>query len=111
MEHPDVDMEALTLVVRCECDVAADAEDYSICLCEGPCKRWVHLWSVPRCILLHGLTTGIRCHGYHSDEDTRLPEMFKCFECRLRGAPAIGLFSERKILEMLAKYKDLALFR
>ena len=54
---------------------------------------------------------GDRCHGYHSDEDPRLPETFKCFECRLRGDPAIGLFSERKILEMIAKYKDLALFR
>ena len=41
---PDFDGE--TPVVACECDVAADAEDYSICLCEGPCKRWVHLWSV-----------------------------------------------------------------
>ena len=44
IEHPDVDME--TAVVSCECDVAADAEDYSICLCEGSCKRWVHLWSI-----------------------------------------------------------------
>ena len=52
-----------------------------------------------------------RCHGYHSEGDQRLPETFRCFECRLRGDPAIGLFSERKVLEMIAKYKDLALFR
>ena len=45
IEGPDVDGEIPT-IVSCECDVAADAEDYSICLCEGPCKRWVHLWSV-----------------------------------------------------------------
>ena len=57
IEHTGIDME--TLVVSCECDVAADAEDYSICLCEGPCKRWVHLWSVSRCFLLQGLTMGI----------------------------------------------------
>jgi len=54
---PDIDME--TPVVTCECDVAADAEDYSICLCEGPCKRWVHLWFVVRPFLLQGLTASI----------------------------------------------------
>ena len=56
IEHFDVDLEPL--LVSCECDVAADAEDYSICLCEGPCKRWVHLWCVFRCFLLQGLTMG-----------------------------------------------------
>jgi hypothetical protein len=73
IEGPDVDME--TPVVSCECDAAPGAEDYSICLCEGPCKRWVHLWSVFRYYPLQGLTMGI---GAMVITPTRIVASQKC---------------------------------
>ncbi|KIM33115.1 hypothetical protein M408DRAFT_325939 [Serendipita vermifera MAFF 305830] len=81
--------------VDCDCAIAKGAEDYDVCQCDGPCGRWVHLW----------------CHGYHGTRDPRLPDSFRCFECRLRNTQASVVKGEALIKEYVSKYAELALFR
>lgn len=50
-------------------------------------------------------------YRYHGCKDPRLPENFKCFECRLRATQASVILAESSIKQYLVKYADLALFR
>ncbi|KAJ7481133.1 HORMA domain-containing protein [Mycena galericulata] len=77
--------------LKCECDVAIEDES---CFCEG-CGRWYHTW----------------CMGYHSASDSRIPEEFICFDCRVRADLSWELIKVDLYPKMLSKFKDLALFR
>ncbi|KAF9032149.1 hypothetical protein BDZ89DRAFT_1158622 [Hymenopellis radicata] len=79
-------------VVDCEC--GSTMEDASS-FCEGGCERWYHVW----------------CMGYHSAQDTRLPDTFICFDCRLRRDPSWALIKVGLYPTMLSKFRDLASFR
>ncbi|KAF8516961.1 HORMA-domain-containing protein, partial [Hysterangium stoloniferum] len=82
------------LVVDCDCGVHDD--DHGACLCEGPCGRWLH----------------VRLCRYHSTNDKRLPQVFRCFTCRLRNDPQIEVLDSRNLTsEYIAKFKNLSLFR
>ncbi|KAG1727923.1 HORMA domain-containing protein [Suillus paluster] len=52
-----------------------------------------------------------RCMGYHGARDKRLPARFICLDCRLRGSHDWDIFSGKIHADMIARYKDLALFR
>ncbi|KAG1719892.1 HORMA domain-containing protein [Suillus paluster] len=78
--------------VDCDCGISLD--DASL-LCEGGCTRWFHVW----------------CMGYHGARDKRLPARFICLDCRLRGSHDWDIFSGKIHADMIARYKDLALFR
>ncbi|KDQ19765.1 hypothetical protein BOTBODRAFT_376535 [Botryobasidium botryosum FD-172 SS1] len=78
-----------------ECDCGVQTEDEACCLCEAGCNRWFHVW----------------CMGYHSADDSRFPEAFSCFHCRVRDDPNSGLLTEEQIEEKVTKLKELALFR
>ncbi|KAJ7461584.1 HORMA domain-containing protein [Mycena latifolia] len=77
--------------LRCECDIMLEDET---CLCED-CGRWYHLW----------------CMGFHSEDDRRVPEVFICFDCRVRADLSWELIKVDLYPKMLSKFKDLALFR
>ena len=49
--------------------------------------------------------------SYHGCDDPRLPDSFRCFECRLRDTQASVVKGEALIKEYALKYADLALFR
>ncbi len=48
---------------------------------------------------------------YHSAQDTRLPDTFVCFDCRLRRDPSWELIKVGLYPTMLSKFRDLASFR
>ncbi|KAG1827598.1 HORMA domain-containing protein [Suillus subaureus] len=77
-----------------DCDCGISIDDASL-LCEGGCNRWFHVW----------------CMGYHSARDKRLPSQFMCFDCRLRGSHEWDIITGKIHADMIARYKDLALFR
>ncbi|KAF9027024.1 hypothetical protein BDZ89DRAFT_1134452 [Hymenopellis radicata] len=57
---------------------------------------------------------GIMCGvwgSYHSAQDTRLPDTFICFDCRLRRDPSWALIKVGLYPTMLSKFRDLASFR
>ncbi|KAJ7264961.1 HORMA domain-containing protein [Mycena haematopus] len=78
--------------LECECDVTIQDES---CFCEGGCGRWYHLW----------------CMGFHSTDDSRIPEEFICFDCRVRADLSWELIKVDLYPKMISKFKDLALFR
>ncbi|KAJ6531207.1 HORMA domain-containing protein [Mycena capillaripes] len=80
------------LGLQCECEVMIDDES---CFCEGGCRRWYHLW----------------CMGFHSTDDSRIPEEFICFDCRVRADISWELIKVDLYPKMMSKFKDLALFR
>lgn len=49
--------------------------------------------------------------SYHGAKDPRLPDSFRCFECRLRNTQASLVKGETLIMEYVLKYAELALFR
>ena len=50
--------------------------------------------------------------GYHEDTDTRIPEKFVCFDCRVRADQNWDLIMIHDLHpRMMDKYRDLALFR
>lgn len=77
-----------------DCDCGISIDDASL-LCEGGCDRWFHVW----------------CMGYHGAQDKRLPVQFICFDCRLRGSHEWDIIAGKIHADMIARYKDLALFR
>ncbi|KAG1759978.1 HORMA domain-containing protein [Suillus occidentalis] len=77
-----------------DCDCGISIDDASL-LCEGGCDRWFHIW----------------CMGYHGARDKRLPVQFICFDCRLRGSHEWDIITGKIHADMIARYKDLALFR
>lgn len=48
---------------------------------------------------------------YHGARDKRLPVQFICFDCRLRGSHEWDIITGKIHADMIARYKDLALFR
>ena len=51
-------------------------------------------------------------YRYHSVDDSRLPNVFQCFSCRLRNDPQIEVLDSRNLTsEYITKFKDLSLFR
>ncbi|KAG2036479.1 HORMA domain-containing protein [Suillus americanus] len=78
--------------IDCDCGILID--DASL-LCEGGCNRWFHVW----------------CMGYHGAQDKRLPSQFMCLDCRLRGSHEWDIITGPIHADMIARYKDLALFR
>ncbi|KAG2067057.1 DNA-binding protein [Suillus decipiens] len=84
----------LTDEVQLDCDCGISIADFSL-ECEGGCKRWFHVW----------------CMGYHGARDKRLPAQFICFDCRLRSSHEWDLITGEIHADMIARYKDLALFR
>ncbi|EGO21133.1 hypothetical protein SERLADRAFT_441512 [Serpula lacrymans var. lacrymans S7.9] len=53
----------------------------------------------------------IRCLGYHSPDDVRLPSQFVCFDCRLRAGRDWDIIAGKLHTDMITRYKDIALFR
>ncbi|KAF9014024.1 HORMA domain-containing protein [Cyathus striatus] len=78
--------------LQCECGVMMKGDS---CFCEGDCGRWYHVW----------------CMGFHSVHDTRIPAKFMCFDCRVRGDISWELVKMDIYPKMIAKFKELALFR
>ncbi|KAG2366049.1 HORMA domain-containing protein [Suillus spraguei] len=61
-----------------------------------------------------GSTSGMHFnlqYRYHGARDKRLPTQFICFDCRLRGSHEWDVIAEKIHADMIARYKDLALFR
>ncbi|KAG1899799.1 HORMA domain-containing protein [Suillus fuscotomentosus] len=79
--------------LSCDCGISK-IDDASL-LCEGDCNRWFHVW----------------CMGYHGAQDKRLPAQFICFDCRLRGSHEWDIIAGMIHADIIARYKDLALFR
>ncbi|KAI0748495.1 HORMA domain-containing protein [Daedaleopsis nitida] len=78
----------------CECGV--QSEDCDLCICEGGCRRWFHLW----------------CMGYHSAKDPRIPSRFICFDCRVKADRNWDLIVVHDLYpRMIARFKDLAIQR
>ncbi|KAG1823276.1 HORMA domain-containing protein, partial [Suillus variegatus] len=50
-------------------------------------------------------------HKYHGAQDKRLPAQFICFDCRLRGSHEWDIIAGMIHADIIARYKDLALFR
>lgn len=76
----------------CECGTTNQGD----CIfCEGGCQRWHHIW----------------CMGYHGVKDKRLPEQFICYDCRLRKSPEWDIIAGKIQIDMVSRFKDLALFR
>ncbi|KAG2100211.1 HORMA domain-containing protein, partial [Suillus discolor] len=48
---------------------------------------------------------------YHGAQDKRLPAEFICFDCRLRGSHEWDIIAGKIHDDIIARYKDLALFR
>lgn len=48
---------------------------------------------------------------YHGAQDKRLPAQFICFDCRLRGSHEWDIIAGMIHADIIARYKDLALFR
>jgi hypothetical protein len=48
---------------------------------------------------------------FHSTDDSRLPEAFKCFSCRVKADPLWDLIKTDLYPKMMVKFKELALFR
>ncbi|KAL0563844.1 hypothetical protein V5O48_018218 [Marasmius crinis-equi] len=79
-------------VIECECGISI--ED-GVVFCESGCKRWYHIW----------------CMGYHSEEDSRLPPAFTCFDCCVHADPSWELIKVDLYPTMMTKFKELAIFR
>ncbi|OAX34543.1 DNA-binding protein [Rhizopogon vinicolor AM-OR11-026] len=97
--HPHLDdtsrgSESLKDKGQLDCDCGISIDDSSL-FCEGGCDRWFHVW----------------CMGYHGARDTRLPVQFICLDCRLRGSHDWDVIAGNIHADMIARYKDLALFR
>ncbi|EPQ57954.1 hypothetical protein GLOTRDRAFT_103922 [Gloeophyllum trabeum ATCC 11539] len=81
--------EVLDRGLDCECGSQTDDDQ---CWCDS-CGRWYHVW-------------------YHSAKDKRLPAKFLCFDCRVRADQNWDLIVVHDLYpSMIAKFKDLALFR
>ena len=51
-------------------------------------------------------------HSYHTLRDPRLPPVFTCFNCRIRGDKNWAMIAVNDLLpNMTSKFNDLALFR
>jgi len=110
--------------------VAWKIDDSSL-FCEGGCNRWFHVWCA---FLLHTHSDPPdkdmlgRCMGcakysflrhafaqrglrYHGARDIRLPAQFICLDCRLRGSHDWDIIAGNIHADIIARYKDLALFR
>ncbi|KAG1741980.1 HORMA domain-containing protein [Suillus lakei] len=94
----------------CDCGIVID--DASL-LCEGGCNRWFHVWCMG-CAIISFLNT---CYFVYHDLDITvhktsvLPGQFICFDCRLRGSHEWDIIAGKIHADMVARYKDLALFR
>jgi hypothetical protein len=50
--------------------------------------------------------------SYHTDRDLRIPTVFICFNCRIRGDKNWAMIAVNDLLpNMISKFNDLALFR
>ena len=49
--------------------------------------------------------------SYHSAKDRRFPEIFTCFDCRVRQDPSWAMLKGGAYQKMLIDFQDLALFR
>ncbi|TFL07282.1 HORMA domain-containing protein [Pterulicium gracile] len=79
--------------IDCECQVETNGDD--CILCDGGCARWFHTW----------------CMGYHSRDDPAVPEVFRCFDCRLKSDPLWPVLRGDPYQNMLIKFRELAQFR
>ncbi|RPD66479.1 hypothetical protein L227DRAFT_649196 [Lentinus tigrinus ALCF2SS1-6] len=78
----------------CECGV--QVEDCDMCVCDGGCQRWFHLW----------------CMGYHCTQDPRIPDKFVCFDCRVKADRNWDLIVVHDLYpRMIARFKTLAIQR
>ncbi|KAL5529555.1 hypothetical protein ACEPAG_5540 [Sanghuangporus baumii] len=73
--------------------VCGHGDDDDAVFCEG-CEKWLH----------------IRCMGYDSTSDPRLPAKYVCIPCRLQSDIKFDLIKD-KYPEILAAFVDLILFR
>ncbi|KAF5389023.1 hypothetical protein D9757_005083 [Collybiopsis confluens] len=86
--------------VECECGIPSDEktnfqqEDNGCCGCET-CGKWYHIW----------------CMGYHSISDSRMPEDFVCFDCRVHADPSWELIKVELYSTLITKFRELATFR
>ncbi|KAF9227764.1 hypothetical protein BS17DRAFT_693612 [Gyrodon lividus] len=49
--------------------------------------------------------------NYHGPQDKRLPSQFICFDCRLRRSREWDIIAGKIHVDMISRFKDLALFR
>ncbi|OBZ65788.1 hypothetical protein A0H81_14343, partial [Grifola frondosa] len=79
-----------------ECDCGVLVEDCDLCMCESGCEKWFHLW----------------CMGYHSTSDKRIPDVFACFDCRVKADQNWDLIVVHDLYpRMIARFRDLAILR
>ncbi|EJD02237.1 DNA-binding protein [Fomitiporia mediterranea MF3/22] len=84
------DVRAATETISCAC---GHEDDDDVVFCEA-CGKWLH----------------IRCMGYLSANDSRLPQKYVCIPCRLRGDVKFDLI-KHTFPEILAAYEELINFR
>ena len=58
------------------------------------------------------LSEDLRCVGFHGGADKRIPKKFVCFDCRVQADENWDLIMVHDLHpQMMARYRDLALFR
>ncbi|KAG2135217.1 HORMA domain-containing protein [Suillus bovinus] len=77
-----------------------------------PQRRSMMLLCYVTVVATVGSTFGTHfCLSYHGAQDKRLPAQFICFDCRLRDSHLWDIIAGKIHADIIARYKDLALFR